>query len=68
MDKLILKTSAQANIERNRKRQENSCPECGGLCLGSYSTRSKSFFSIKTEVNHNYRCIDCGCEWTTGWR
>ncbi|MGM7720661.1 hypothetical protein [Metabacillus sp. Hm71] len=67
MEKIILKTSAQVKIERDMNRRNTSCPECGGHCLGIYSTRTTGFFKVRTERKHNYRCIKCNCEWTTGW-
>ena len=67
MEKYIVKTSIQAKAEKENKGKENSCPECGGLCLGSVSLKNGGFLLTKSYKKNNYTCIKCSCEWSTGW-
>lgn len=67
MEKIILKTSKQAMVEKSRRNAERECPECLKLAIGTVSTRNKGFLNIRTQKKKTYICFDCGCEWTTGW-
>lgn len=69
MKKIVTKSSKQSRLEREKRRRDTSCPECGALCLGTVSTSTELSFLFKVthKKKHNYTCIECNCEWTTGW-
>lgn len=67
MDKIITKTSTQAQLERKVAKEQATCPSCGRISIGLVAQKTTGFFNTKTQKNYMYSCYWCGCEWQTGW-
>lgn len=67
MEKIITKTSKQAQTERRGRNSESECPECARPAIGIVLTESTGFLKVKTKKRKEYSCFECGCEWNTGW-
>ena len=64
MNKIIIKSSKQAELEQEKYKLESTCPECNHYPNLSIYHFEGGFFSRDKEVKVNtYTCSNCECEW-----
>jgi len=62
MNKTIIKSSAQASLEKDKYNNDSICPECNyypNLYIYHYEG---GLFKKNVKVEA-YTCVKCGCEW-----
>ena len=62
MNKTIIKSSTQANLEKEKYNRESTCPECNHSPNFSIYHYEGGLFKKNAKVK-TYTCGKCGCEW-----
>lgn len=63
MEKIIVRTSEEADLQRNKDSNEKVCPECESSFSSRIDKVDKLLFIIPLRKYTEYVCFKCGCKW-----
>ena len=63
MEKIIVRTSEEADLSRQKENADRVCPECECAISSKTEKVDTVLFIIPKRRYTEYVCLKCGCKW-----